>query len=368
MAAERYTPYAIVQNPFPASPSPGVPLDEIIDQKDAIATIDRIVNDCRETGDTAICMILADIGNGKTLVLKKLEERIQGFNTFKITSLVLRRAYTGLDLFIETIKQFNVKELGLILRKYFDEFGLKEIEKEVRSDDFLRVLNILCGRINGDKTLAWNWLKGLPLTASQRSRMGVFANLKFYEELGIKALSILIKIIGRINRYKISILLDEFENLRPFFPKSKRLAFLEDLRYLLDWTPKGLLLLLACTPEGWENLKADSPSLSSRLKRYAVTFRNFGEKEAAELIAKTLSLVRTSDFKGSALFPFEKSGVREIVRQTRGIVRDIIESCYMIIEYGCDHGHPRIDDSIVRKALQGKKAVGSETIPVHEES
>jgi hypothetical protein len=210
--------------------------------------------------------------------------------------------------------------------------------------------------------LAWRWLSGDPTFSEQRRELGIVAPIDSDDRALQMFISIrkLLKILG----YPlVCLLLDEFESIEMLIPQKKQLL-LNSIRHLIDLSPTGLSLIIACTPETWTDVIREYHAFSERIFKEMplrpLTDQNIGQfikaylQNSRETNGGSLEHVfrekkiRVDD---PELYPFTSEALKMILQTSQGNIRRTLSLCNMIIDASCLSSISLIDKATLERLI-----------------
>jgi hypothetical protein len=389
-----YRLYYLTKNPFPSA---GVPEDEppycISREREVEAILRCLKSSCSSSTHISI---VAGYGNGKTHLLKYIKKETVkqagksasgkvlvgyiacsgssfrdiyrsfmydlGYDFFYDLAWQLL-GYTALKLiekkdegFTEESKKvldclkrdlLNVRELvddGTIVLSTVVKEAKEEFLPIIKWQDFLVAFLQLTMEETG--LLAWRWLNGDPTFSEQRRELGIVAPMDSDDRALQMFISIrkLLKILG----YPlVCLLLDEFESIEMLIPQKKQLL-LNSIRHLIDLSPTGLSLIIACTPETWTDVIREYHAFSERIFKEMplrpLTDQNIGQfikaylQNSRETNGGSLERMlreKKMSVVDPELYPFTSEALKLILQTSQGNIRRTLSLCSMIIDASC---------------------------------
>jgi len=238
--------------------------------------------------------------------------------------------------------QINKKRVKAILEKYLSNYvPAKDVATcsiELLLADDLQTLNE-----------CWNFLTGNRVSKDFQTSMGLSkASLSV---LDINK-SVFKSILGVCRAYgfkAIFLLLDEVEAFAKLGPQT-RFTALDEFRGFFDSIPSSFGVVLACVPRDWSQIVNTLPALKDRI-RHVADLGYMDPDEAIELVKAYLLTAREESNKND-LYPFSRETIVEICKLKTGIVRYIVESCYVLLREGAKQNFAPITRAFVLKYIK----------------
>jgi hypothetical protein len=243
----------------------------------------------------------------------------------------------------------------MIIKKSKDEFL-----PIVKWQDFLVVFLQLTMEETG--LLAWRWLNGDPTYSEQRRELGIVTPIDT-DDRALQAFICLRKILMILNYRLVCLLLDEFESIEMLIPQ-KRQALLNSIRHLIDLSPTGLSLIIACTPETWANIIREYHAFSERIFK-EVLLRPLNEQNINQFIKEYLRNNRVDNkdvlrrvleekkihVEDLELYPFTEDALKHILQLSQGNIRRTLSLCNMAIDASSLASASLINADVLKKLL-----------------
>lgn len=147
----------------------------------------------------------------------------------------------------------------------------------------------------------------------------------------------------------VFVLLDEVEAFASLGPQT-RFRVLDEFRSFFDSILSNFGIILACIHRDWRQIINTLPALRDRIK-HVVELGYMGPDEAVELVRAYLLSARSEKIS-DPLHPFTKEAILEIRRLKKGIVRHIVESCYVLLKEGARQKFPPITRQFVSRYIK----------------
>jgi Cdc6-like AAA superfamily ATPase len=406
-----YQLYFLTKNPFP---SVGVPEDDppfCIGREEEISIIYRsLISSLR--GFSTHLSIVAGYGNGKTHLLKYVKKEMEKILENKKSEKILvgyiscsgtsfRDIYRGFmyDIGYDFFHNLSWQVLGYTATKLIERRKLQFTEEpkkvaERLSKDLLSIKRlvddgtvILSTLIKESKDeflpvvkwqdfltaflqltmeetglLAWRWLSGDPTYSEQRRDLGIVTPIDT-DDRALQLFICLRKILKTLGYELVCLLLDEFESIEMLIPP-KRQALLNSIRHLIDLNPKGLSIIIACTPETWANIIREYHAFSERIFK-EITLRPLNEQNINQFVKEYLRNSRSVSEEELArkleneeinaedphLYPFTNDALKMILQTAQGNIRRTLSLCNIAIDTCSMMGSSLINEDVLKKLL-----------------
>jgi hypothetical protein len=336
--------------------------------------IDRLRNSLkRETVDTMI--LLGQYGYGKTFVLHGLENVLKGKTTdviFDPNKIVCCRmnlspseptSRVGLTFVTNIFKNIGRPKLEEISKKMqLKDFKLLDIELKA-------VFNRFQQGNEENKTAAFHWITGE--SVGEENKMLVVRTGLNKSEKALRYLSQFLTLLKQTGYDSLVVLVDEFEYVVTVYSPRKVNQMMHMFRHIYDefaesktkgLAPANLIFVIAVTPTGWDDLtnleKATSIPVKSggagvrpwlnRVQpirgRNVFELRPFNKKETEMLVIARLEKRRGETKVPYQTFPFVTPPFMNLLyEQTKGVPKDIIQLCDLVISVALERGLKEID-------------------------
>jgi len=405
-----YHLYYLTRNPFP---SVGVPEDRplfCVERENEVGIISHALR-LSLLGSSTHISIVASYGNGKTHLLKYIKKELENQSEEKNNLIVgyvssvgtsfrdiyrnfmydigydflydlswqllgyttLRLIEKGKTNFTEEPERvneylrkdlLNIKELvndGTVLLSSIIKEAKEKFLPVVKWQDFLTAFLQLPLEETG--LLAWRWISGDPTYTEQRRELGIVTSIDT-DSRALQMFMCLRKVLDVLGYRLVCLLLDEFESIEALIP-IKRQLLLNSIRHLIDLNPKGLSIVIACTPEAWTDIIREYHAFSERIFR-EVTLKPLNKRTIKRFIERYIKNFRTSNdeelmktLKGKGLnigqdiriYPFTAKALEFILQATGGNVRRVLSICNMAIDICSIKSCPLIDSDVLKKNL-----------------
>jgi Cdc6-like AAA superfamily ATPase len=362
-----YTGYNFTTNPFP---SVGIPDDSPSVYTNRVEELRMIAETLKGTlrGGSSHVVIVGNYGNGKTSTLKYIKNQVdkQLDNT-----LTIYLSYPGegfLELYNNMIYEIGLSRLEEIVWEYLEvsnsdtdlrnkvesgsallpeiiEQGKNRLYNSLNYNDFATAfLNLI---LVESKFVSWKFLCGEPILHEQRKEIDV-VSLIDTDEKALRAFMSLKQVLSEIGVDFICLLLDEIESIETLhiFKKQK---LLNSIRRLMDLNPRGLSLIMACTPEAWSSIISDYHAFSERIFRNVV-LKPVNNEIIRQLVIDYMNLARINDHYPE-IYPFDEDALIDILLAAQGNVRRVLMICNRVIEKGAEKSYPTITSESLRLLL-----------------
>ncbi|MEM3697079.1 MAG: DUF2791 family P-loop domain-containing protein [Candidatus Bathyarchaeia archaeon] len=402
--------YFLTKNPFP---SVGVPEDDppfCINREEEVDIVYRsLVSSLR--GFSTHLSIVAGYGNGKTHLLKYIKKEIGkllekesekilvGYVSCSGTSF--RDIYRGFmyDVGYDFFHNLSWQVLGYTASKLIERKKMQFTEEPKKVAESLNKDLLSIKRLVDDGTvilstlikeskdeflpivkwqdfltaflqltmeetglLAWRWLSGDPTYSEQRRDLGIVTPIDT-DDRALQLFMCLRKILKILGYDLVCLLLDEFESIDMLIPP-KRQALLNSIRHLIDLNPKGLSLIIACTPETWANIIREYHAFSERIFK-EITLRPLNEQNINQFVKEYLrnsrsiseeKLMRKLEkekicIEDPCLYPFTDGALKMILQISQGNIRRTLSLCNIAIDTCSMMRNSLINEDVLKKSL-----------------
>lgn len=368
LSPQDFEKYGLAANPFP---NVGIPDESVRVYTNRIEELKVIAEAIKGTlrGGSSHIIIVGGYGNGKTSTLKYVKNQIE---TQIQSSLSIYLSYPG-ETFLEMYSNL-IYEIGLIrleefvwrylekanrernLRERVDsgevllpeiiDEGKRRLFSTLNYNDFATAFLSLV--LNDSKFLSWKYLCAEPILHEQRRFLDV-VSLIDTDEKALRAFMSLKVILSEIGVDTICLLIDEIESIE-ILHILRRQKLLNNIRRLIDLNPRGLCLVMACTPEAWSSIISDYHAFSERIFRNVV-LRPLDNEMLRQLILDYLNMYRIEQNSDLDIYPFNEDALDDILLAAQGNVRRVLMICNRVIEIGAEGGYPEIDSTRMKDFL-----------------
>ena len=400
-----FTKACLKFNPFPTTAIPEENPSITADRDEPREKFISIVNNLRVNRTPSVSVFVGNWGSGKshllrvfnTAVQKKLSNIENGVFSVLIRTPgrsmldFLKEVFSGINrtrmiqlsnqIILEYIKKNKSKVEPLVLRNYKQKFNddnyklddlLEEIQinnlfKMIRND-FIINLNdedlfyaILFLSQTSSKILAWSWIMGGTLSRSDKMKLNIGGNNDDNRKAKIMLID-LVNIILHTGYGSIIFFIDEFENIGTITANQRKI-FQDDLRDIIDEFDSGTALVMAITPNVWEQFQGQTTALTRRMRSNVTILEKFNNDDIKELLQKYLKTARINDKDIPRLFPncnptfapFTNSAIESILEDSEGNVSDILEDCKKCLDVFINSDEREISKKIIEKTLMINK-------------
>jgi len=336
--------------------------------------IDRFKNSMkRDIVDTII--LLGNYGYGKTFILHSLENALKGKTEeglFDPNKTVCCR--------INLSPSEPTAKIGLtFVTNIFKNVGrpkLEEIGKRIQLKDFKlldmelkAVFNRLQQGKEESKEAAFHWITGE--SVAEENKM-LFARTGLNEsEKALRYLNQFLVLLRHVGYNSLVVLVDEFEYVVTVYSPRKVNQMMHIFRHIYDefaeskmkgLNPANLIFVIAVTPTGWDDLTNFEKATSIPIKtggagvrpwlnrvqpirgRNLLELRPFERKETEMLVIARLEKKRGETKVPYETFPFVTPPfINLLYEQTKGVPKDIIQLCDLVISVALERGLKQID-------------------------
>lgn len=126
-------------------------------------------------------------------------------------------------------------------------------------------------------------------------------------------------------------------------------AFAKVVQEVTDTIKPGVLVMFSCFGSYLTWLRANHPSLASRINR-TLTLTGFNDDEAALLLAKKLLVKRLVEDL-DPIYPFDREAIHLLNQAAGQNPRRLLELADLAVEYGASHRSYRVDAEVVGAVL-----------------
>ena len=316
-----YTKLGLLSNPFPRIPVPMEKNSVLIDVGRKFSLLRKLFLQTMTSGNSIVTSLIGPYGSGKTHYLKALFKAAKENRR----SLTIYVDSPGADFF--TIYKRALREIGLTvlntMKSKIVEYALKIM------------------RTNFE--LGYSWLLGEKLTYKERMKLNIRTNLS--QEDAVDTLAEIIKTL--FDKYgKITvILIDELETILDLTVRRKQ-KYLNNLRKFIDKTHRGLFMVLACTPAGWDTIVSSNPALVRRVSRI-IYLENATFEEMRHIINGYLHKYMIDNSREI----INDDVLRQVLEITDGNVGETLRLLSIIIDEAASNGISEINVEFVKKVL-----------------
>lgn len=154
-----------------------------------------------------------------------------------------------------------------------------------------------------------------------------------------------------LNENKPSVLLINDLNR---FKKAKSLSrFVRVLRVVSDNLDPGVLIMLGCQKDYFEQLMQSHPSMDQRINK-EIIITGLSDEEASLILAKRLLEMRLVDDM-DPLFPFSEDAVKILNDYSNGNPRRLLKMASSVMDYAAQNKAMSIDDEIADEVLKSSR-------------
>ncbi len=364
-----YGNYALRRNPFPHHGS--FPLGDeneeiyallLIGREKLKEKLDSKLRNLREGESSSLVLILGDYGSGKTHCLKYLEYRSRQ----KYSNIIPLYIKTIPGIGIRYLLQAVIKSVEYALgREYLIDLARSYLSSEQKIKCSPDIRNFLNAIATGKALVALRWLMGYKLNYEERKELEIIADMD--EALARESLSVLFKLLWRINGIKLLLLVDEAEEILKY-DKGQIYNFYAGLRDLIDNVSDGMMMILAATPaivyEEEKGIAVVNPALMSRISNNnIIELSPMDRDNTIKLILSYLKAFRvrkTKRFAGS--YPFESNSLKLIAKLSEGAPRKALILSGLLLREGIAHRKSVIDEDFARKIMNIRREVIEEIL------
>lgn len=328
----------------------------------------------REGVDTLI--LLGQYGYGKTFILHKLSDVLDGktkadvpFDPSKVMSCRINitpsepKTKIGLAFVTSIFKNIGMSKLEEISKKMeLKHFKLLDIEMK-------RVFNRFREGTEKAKNAAFHWIIGESI--SEENKMLLMRTGLNESDKALRFLTQFMVLLRRIGHHSLVVLVDEFEYVVTVYSPRKVNQMMHMFRHIYDefaeFKKKGLSLanlifVIAITPTGWDDLTNLEKPTSIPVKsggagvrpwlnrvrpirgRNVFELRPFNREETESLVIARLEKKRKETEVPYKTFPFVTPPFIDLLyEQTKGVPKDIIQLCDLIIGVALERGLSEIN-------------------------
>jgi hypothetical protein len=296
---------AFADSPFALTATPSIGVcwagrEEILNK------INRVVRTLSNRPDSALDLIWANFGAGKSHALFHLAHLLQS-GSQKVTCAYVEipeSARHFLDLYRRIILAIPWQELSSII-------GSAPMGNV--SEDLRRAMRVIAHGNTSERTIATEWLSaGRPLLRELRSYTGISARIED-DTAATDTLSDIVKVLGH-NHVRLVLLLDEFQRLGSL-QERYRSGLLSSLRSIFSRNPTHFSVIAAATtriertaldllPQELRTLMGMRPSIS---------LPEMTENEAVEFVLERFKCFRPPGYAGDPAAPLGEEAVRAAV-------------------------------------------------------
>ena len=348
-----YAQYYLSRNPFPFVSIPEEEPSVYFDQEVAISRISSSLKSAIETGYSNHIVLVGPYGTGKSHTLKHIAHLLnEGVIAKRGKSQAVYIPHPGgsfADIYKQVVLRLGYSEI----RRLGSQVG----DSNVLEQEVHRAIKLMNEKSNLSLN-AWRWLSAEKLEISTRNAINVGANVD--EGRAADIFKQLLVLRRKEGTQLFCLLIDEFETVNELNPIRKQHLY-NTLRHVIDDNPRGLCLVLACSPAGWDELLENAYALARRVSRNVVYLDNLNEAKLGQVIAGYLQTTRTSEGPIRALlkerkvdpskideyiklYPFSPAILSELLRLSQGNIGEVIKFCNVCIEKAALQGVPYIDE------------------------
>jgi len=328
----------------------------------------------REGVDTLV--LLGQYGYGKTFILHKLDDLLNGKTREKVP-FEIEKVFSCR---IAITPSEPTPKIGLaFVTSIFRNIGrskLEEISKKMELKHF-RLLDIEMKRIfnrfqqekDEDKIAAFHWITGQSVS-EENKRLNMRTGLNESDK-ALNYLTQFLVLLKRIGYNSLVVMVDEFEYVVTVYSPRKVNQMMHMFRHIYDefaeFKEKGLnlanlIFIIAVTPTGWDDLTNLEKPTSIPVKsggagvrpwlnrvrpirgRNLFELRPFNREETEMLVIARLEKKRKETEVPYKTFPFVTPPFIDLLyKQTKGVPKDIIQLCDVIIGVALERGIPEIN-------------------------
>jgi len=354
-------------------------LDFAVKRINQDAVWQQIINrlsDSMQRGEVDTLILLGQYGYGKTFILHKLDDVLNGRSKEKVpidpNEIVPCR--------INITPSEPKPKIGLtFVTSIFKNIGkskLEEISKKMQLKDF-EVLDIELKRVfnrfqqgtEEHKVAAFHWITGESVN-EENKMLNMRTGLK-ESDRALNYLTQFLVLLKRISYKSLVVLVDEFEYVVTVYSPSKVNQMMHMFRHIYDEfaesKTKGLnlanlIFVIAITPTGWDDLtnlqkptgipvKTGGAGVRPWLNRVqpirgrnVFELRPFNREETEMLVIARLEKKRKETQVPYETFPFVTPPFIDLLyEQTKGVPKDIIQMCDVVISVALERGLPEIN-------------------------
>lgn len=363
-----YSRYFLKGNPFPYVSIPEERPAVYADQERALARLSDVVFTSLATGRSSHAVVVGPHGSGKSHTLKYLRHAIveaaEGAGRRVVTCYIPSPGRDYLHMHRSFMQELGAERVAGLAERHPAE----GVPRDVR-----RALEAL--RDEKRHVEAWRWLIGERLSPRDLERLGLSRSVD-----AVMALTIFrwVHSMLRADGYGLVCLLcDEMERINQLHV-TRRQEMYNMLRHLVDWNPRGLCLVFACTPAGWDEVYKYSIALARRLSRNVVYLEPVTEPVVREVIAAHVGSQRAEDRgilrrlglrgglvehlrrrglsaeeaeRAAEIYPFTEDAVARIARAAHGNIGEVLKYCNLAVDHGLDTGKEVLDAKAVEDVL-----------------
>jgi hypothetical protein len=335
--------------------------------------INRLGDSVRREGvDTLI--LLGQYGYGKTFILHKLSDVLSGktkakvpFDLNNVVSCRINitpsepKTKIGLTFVTSIFKNIGMSKLEEIGKKMeLKHFKLLDIEMK-------RVFNRFKEGTEKAKNAAFHWITGE--SVSEENKMLLMRTGLNDSDKALRFLTQFLVLLKRVGYHSLVVLIDEFEYVVTVYSPRKVNQMMHMFRHIYDefaelkergLTLANLIFVIAITPTGWDDLTNLEKPTSIPVKsggagvrpwlnrvqpirgRNVFELRPFNREETEMLVIARLEKKQTeAPYK---TFPFLAPPFIDLLyEQTKGVPKDIIQICDLVIGVALERGLPEIN-------------------------
>jgi hypothetical protein len=204
----------------------------------------------------------------------------------------------------------------------------KELQEKIR-EHALKVLNTIVENL----TVA-NYFYDFLIESAGISKTWdslVYGTSKSLDNKEVNLLKAVIKIIRSQGFTDFYILVDEFEAVAGVRNSKVDIeSYFKNLRALID-SERNWCAVFAMTNSAFERVRISDSPLAQRLStRTNINLEPLNNETAQNILINYLNLAR--DVESDSMFPFDESGVESLRIITKGIPRNFLKSCYLLIQ------------------------------------
>ena len=330
--------------------------------RNMVDAVDRSVRDSSQIIGT----LIGTYGEGKTFSLRKLNETLNDPDRFaeisseknkrSVVSAIITAAEAKLpSVYLPYFYSSFTRALGA---SFFDTL-VGELQSagvsfsslnSVANPNFTAALESLTDAES--RSLALQWLRGYPLSKSERERIGVMLNIA-QEDFARDCFVSLLSVSKKAGRDCMCVLVDEVEYLFHPGPRSA-IPCLTSIKHLYDSVGYALsdygdqvmplVLVLCLVPRTWQEMfevveeeeergRAGLTALIRRIKdETQFRLERFTIDDTRQLISLLLEGARQTSAQGGDISPFDEDTIRLIHNRANGVPGYIIDQCRRVLE------------------------------------
>ena len=365
-----YEQYKLKSNPFPHA---GIPDDRellYVDREKELKIIEDVIKSALR-GHSSHLLIIGNYGNGKTHTLRYIKQQLESQRDDVIAVYISNPGDSFTALYSRFFHALGLKTVENLIWLFLEKIsGVSDLKEKVHSGETLlpELLKIAVKKIcdivgyedfattllkfilDDYKLLSWRYITGESLSSEQRKVLDVISNIDS-DDKALRAFIGFKRFTHFLGFKLMCILIDEFESVQALHPRARQ-RLLNGIRHIIDLSPIGLCLIIACSPEAWSSIFSEYHAFSERIFR-KVILRPLTKDEAYMFITSYLSHQRTQyDHDDiNAIYPFTEDAIELIYRASEGNVRRLLMICNQAIDAGLNRGCPILNADVLRRIL-----------------